>query len=243
MTAIEQIKTAQRAALVDQDGEPVAIELAPPLTPDQINSVEQRVGQPLPQELRSLLAFCGGIEEGCAPEIDFTGARMSFECKEVFPNGLPIGHDGFGNFWVLDVTPETTEAAPIFFACHDAPVVLYQSPDIASFLSELFKMSRPPHKSLIDDVHEDRLFDVWRSNPGVIDQTTASKSSDSTLRAFASELADNFQIVDLRKVSPGMGFSWGRYGPKTEVRRHGYERMFAYAKPAHKGLFGRIFGR
>ena len=168
---------------------------------------------------------------------------MAFGHEDVFPNGLPIAADGFGNFWVLDLTPQTTKVAPVFFACHDAPVVLYQSPDLASFLSEVFRMCTPPHKSLVDDVHEDRLFDVWRKNPGVIDQPAAAASSDAVLRSFASALPPHFQIVDLRGVSPGMGFSWGRYGPRTEVRRHGYERIFGYAKPPSRGFFAKLFGQ
>jgi cell wall assembly regulator SMI1 len=242
MTAIEHIKAAQQAKLVDEDGEAVTIELSPALGTSQIDSLQKKVGQSLPEELRMIMSFCSGID-GCLDGIDFTGESMAFEQKEVFPNGLPIARDGFGNFWVLDLTPQTTSVAPVFFACHDAPVILYQSADIASFLLEVFHMNMPPYKSLVDDVHEDRLFDVWRKNPGVIDQATASASSDAVLRAFASELPVHFQIVDLRKASPGMGFSWGRYGPRTEVRRHGFERIFAYAKPPKTGLLTKLFGR
>jgi hypothetical protein len=242
MTAIDNIKAAQQAKLVDEDDEPVALELSPAIGSDQINVLERKVGQPLPEELRTLLSFCSGID-GCLETIDFTGARMSFENKEVFPNGLPIAHDGFGNYWVLDVTPQTNKSAPVFFVCHDAPVVLYQSPDVASFLSEVFRMSTPPHKSLINDVHEDRLFNVWRKNPGMVDQPSASASSDPLLRSFASGLPEHFQIVDLRTVDTGMGFSWGRYGPRTEIRRHGYERIFAYTKPPSTGFLAKLFGR
>jgi cell wall assembly regulator SMI1 len=227
LTAIDHIKAAQQAVLVDEDGERVRLELAPPLTPDDIVSLETKVGQPLPQDLRDLLSFCSGID-GCLEGIDFTGRNMAFEHAEVFPNGLPIAADGFGNFWVLDLTPETTRVAPVFFACHDAPVTLYQSPDLASFLAEVFRMLTPPHKSLVNDVHDDRLFDVWRKNPGVIDQSVASSSQDLAIRAFALSLSPNFQIVDLRNVEPGMGFSWGRYGTRTEIRRCGFERIFAY---------------
>jgi cell wall assembly regulator SMI1 len=242
MTAIDHIKAAQHAKLVDEDGEPVAIELTAPLAAEQIDYLQKQVGQPLPEELRSLLAFCSGID-GCLDGIDFTGSRMSFAQEVIFPSGLPIAADGFGNFWVLDITPQTSQIAPVFFACHDAPLVLYQSADIASFLAEVFRMNAPPHKSLVDDVHEDRLFDVWRKNPGAIDQPTASASSDPALRSFASGLPEHFQIVDLRHVDPGMGFSWGRYGPRTEVRRHGYERIFGYAKPPSTGVFAKLFGR
>jgi cell wall assembly regulator SMI1 len=242
MTVIEHITNAQHSKLVDEDGEPVRLEFAPALDAEQIDLLEKEVGLPLPEELRSLLSFCSGIE-GCLDGIDFTGRDMDFEHQEVFPNGIPIARDGFGNFWVLDLTPETTKTAPVFFACHDAPVILYQSSDIASFLAEVFRMSTPPHKSLVDDVHEDRLFEVWRKNPGVMDQSAAAASPDSELRAFGSALAEHFQVVDLRTVDPGMGFSWGRYGPRTEVRRHGYDRIFGYAKPPSRGFFATLFGR
>jgi len=242
MNAIEHIQAARQARLVDEDGEDVTIELMAPLTPEQIDSLQNDVGQPLPEELRSLLAFCAGIE-GCLDGIDFTGSTMDFAQEDVFPNGLPIAADGFGNFWVLDITPQTTQVAPVFFACHDAPVILYQSADLASFLVEVFRMNTPPHKSLVNDVHADGLFNVWRKNPGVIDQPTAAASPDAALRAFASGLPEHFQIVDLRSVNPGMGFSWGRYGPRTEVRRYGYERIFGYAKPPSRGFFATLFGR
>ncbi|MEO6993020.1 MAG: SMI1/KNR4 family protein [Lacunisphaera sp.] len=236
MNAIERIKAAQQSELIHEDGDPVCLELAPPLSADQINELQKLVGQPLPADLKALLAFCSGLE-GCLDGIDFTGGRMSYEHVEVFPNGLPIAADGCGNFWVLDLTPTTTQAAPVFFACHDAPVILYQSPDIASFLSEVFRINVPPHKSLVDDVHDDTLFNVWRRNPGVVDQSTALRSMDTEIKSFASGLTENFQIIDLRNAPVGMGFSWGRYGPDTEIRRHGHELIFAYAKPVKTGLF------
>jgi cell wall assembly regulator SMI1 len=246
MTAIEHIKAARQSKLIGENRKQVSLDLSPPLPLEQIKALEQSVGQPLPEELRGLLAFCSGID-GCVAEIDFTGSMMAaFESKEIFPNGLPIAADGWGNFWVLDLTPQTTQVAPVFYACHDAPVILYQSADVASFLSELFRMYTPPHKSLVDDVLKDSLFEVWRRNPGVIDQSTAASSTDAALHSFASGLPGHFQIIDLRQVDPGMGFSWGRYGPTTETRRHGYERIFAYAKPPSKpstGFFAKLFGR
>ncbi len=39
-----------------------------------------------------------------------------------------------------------------------------------------------------------------------------------------------------------MGFSWGRYGRRSEVRRHGNERIFAVGRPERQGLLRRLFG-
>ncbi len=240
-TAIDHIEEAHHSSLVDDDGNTVSIESLPPPKSEEVKALEASVGQPLPEELRELLAFCSGMN-GVLERIDFVGMDEEFGIEEIFPNSLAFAHDGFGNYWVLDLTPETTEVAPVFFACHDAPVILYQSPNLATFFEELFKMYTPPHKSLVDNVHEDKLFDVWGKNPGVIDHADAVHSSDSVIRSFAQELAENFVIIDLRNVEPGMGFSWGRFGARTEVRRYGYERIFAYAKTPRTGFWAKILG-
>jgi len=105
-------------------------------------------------------------------------------------------------------------------------------------------MNVPPHASLVDDVHEDRLFRVWRENPGAMTQAEARASDDPVLAAFAATLDERFFVVDLREVPVGMGFSWGRFGPRTEVRRHGWERVFACGRPERRpGLLGRVSSR
>ncbi len=194
----------------------------------------------MPAEIRELLAFCRGFY-AALDVVDFTGEQCSFQQDEIFPHGLPIAADGYGNFWVVDLLPSSTDWAPIYFACHDAPVVLYQSPTLSHFLVELFKMSQPPHKSLIDDVHEDRLFDVWRKNPGVQAYEQAAQSKDSAVRAFADTLDPTFEIIDLRAAAIGFGFSWGRYGPNTVVRRHGELPIFAVQKRV--GFWDRLIWR
>ena len=239
---IEAIRRAQAAELVDEDGHEVELELHPGLAPEEIAAVEAEAGEPLPRELRTLLAYTAGLD-GALETVDFTGRTLSFEDRDIFPAALPIAHDGFGNHWVVDLTPDERETATVFFACHDPPVVLYQSPTLGHFLQEAFRLSLPPHESLVDDVHEDRPFRVWRENPGVLDRE-AALAGDEDLRAFAAALDDRFVFVDLRSPEVGMGFSWGRYGPRTEIRRHGYQRLFAYARPERKaGLLSRLFAR
>jgi cell wall assembly regulator SMI1 len=218
------------------------VELAPAAPPEELERLEGELGLPLPRELRATLELTTGIDGGALESIDFTGRTLDVEVRELFPAGLPVAADGYGNFWVLDLTPDEPETAPVFFLCHDAPVVLYQAPSLGQFLHETFRMSIPPHASLVDDVHDDRLFHVWRENPGATARS-AALAADDDLRAFAEQLDDRFEVVDLRSPEIGMGFSWGRYGPRTEVRRHGFLRLFAYAPPERKpGLLRRVFG-
>ena len=242
MDPLEAIRRARGTKLVRKNGAEVEFELEPGLPPAEIDQLEVELGVPLSHELRALLRETAGISGGPLPLIDFTGESLSFGDPDALPWALPIAGDGFGNFWVVDLTPEERETAPVFFACHDAPVILYQSATIGDFLHEAFRMLDPPHVSAVDDVHEDRLFSVWRENPGALDHS-AALASDEPMRSFAAELGDRFVFVDLRSPPVGMGFSWGRYGPRMEVRRHGHERLFAYAPPEKRpGLFARLTG-
>jgi hypothetical protein len=227
MDAVQRLQAAVGSRLVDEDGHEVVVELLPPVPEAGIAALQAAVPVPLPAELLRLLAVTRGAT--ALLDLDLTGASHSVELAELMPAGLPVAADGAGNFWVLDLTPDTVEVAPVFFHCHDAPVLLYQSPDLATFLDEVVKKYVPPHTSLVDDVHEDRLYDVWRSRPGAIPQVAALSSPDLALREFAESLDPAWTIVDLRQREVGDGVAWGRYGPRTRLARHGWERIFAYA--------------
>ena len=215
------------------------LRLRPPPPRDEVDALETELGVPLPSDLRVLLERAGGIDGGPLGTIDFTGASFDVEISDIFPSGLPIAQDGSGNHWVLDLTPDAAPP-PVFYASHDPPVVLLQSTDLAHFLDEVFAGAGASKKSL---VHEERVFHVWRENPGEVDHA-AALAADDGLRAFAATLDDGYTIVDLRTPTIGAGFSWGRHGPATEIRRDGYRRLFAYARPEPKpkqGLLGRLF--
>jgi cell wall assembly regulator SMI1 len=129
MDPIEQIERARRANLVDEDGHRVVLTVAPPATAADIAKLEDERGFELPRELHTLLAHTQGLD-GILDQVDFTGRSLDVELADMFPSGLPIAHDGYGNFWVADLTPHERETARVFFACHDAPVVLYQAASV-----------------------------------------------------------------------------------------------------------------
>jgi SMI1 / KNR4 family (SUKH-1) len=227
VTPLEVIRQAQADTLIDEDGQVVTLELLPGLSQAELRDFARKVPCPIPQEIEELLSACRGFY-GTIEQVDFSGVDLGFAFEAVFPFGLAIAADGFGNFWVVDLHPHSANWGPIYFACHDAPVILYQADTVEEFLSELFRMCKPPHESLVDDVHEDRLARVWQTNPGVLSYEQCLQSEDPVLSAFTRELDDSFQIVDLRQAKPGDGFSWGRYGPRTVVKRYGTHAVFAY---------------
>jgi hypothetical protein len=240
VTPLGIIRRAQASTLIDEDGNFVTLALLPGLSRAELQDFDRRVPCRVPEEITELLDACGGVE-GVIDQVDFVGRLPTFEFEEAFPNGLPLATDGFGNFWLVDLHPNSVKWGPIYFVCHDAPVILYQSDTLEEFLIELFRMLEPPHDSLIDDVHEDRPARVWRTNPGVLSHEQCLRSEDPVLSAFASELDDTFRIVDLRGARPGDGFSWGRYGPNTRIKRFRTHAVFAYQKP--KSIVSRLLGR
>jgi len=219
-------------ALVDEDGDPVRLELRPPVdeaTVTRLRQSYQALGAALPAELTRLMAVTAGAEE--LLDLDLTGDRHSIEIAELLPAGHPVAADGFGNFWLLDLTPDTVETAPVFFACHDAPVLLFQAASLADFVDQAVGALEPHRDPTIDDVHEDRRFQVGRRAPGAMTWQAAMTSPDHALREFASSLDEAWTVVDLRRREIGMGVPWGAHGPRTRLARHGWERIFGYAPP------------
>lgn len=241
---VDLVRNAARLPFVTEDGDPSPLELAPGLTDAEIDTLESTLPCRIPADVRELLHLCSGFANSPLDIVDFTGRDCDYGDDSVFPHAHSIASDGFGNFWVVDLLPESQHWGPIWFACHDAPLILYQSATLQEFLIELFKFGQPPFQSLVDDVHEDRPFNVWRTNPGVLEHADAMTSNDRTIREFAQELGPAFEVIDLRNARPGMGFSWGRYGPRTEVRRCGHLPVWACARPEKQpGFFARLFGR
>lgn len=225
MSPLEIIRDAQRRTLVDEDGEPVELQPYPGLSDEQLTTLESRIPCHLPDHIRELLRYCRGFDGSAAEWVDFTGADPGIAIPDVFPHGLTLAGDGYGNFWVADLTRDSKDFAPIYFTCHDAPVVLYQSPTLPHFLTELFKIWTPPHESIVDDVHEDRLFKVWRKNPFALSQACCLESGDSVLEEFARQLDESYHFFDLRRPQLGAGFPWGRY--RLPVIRFGELPVFA----------------
>lgn len=222
MKPADIIRQALTEEMISEDGDPWELSLLPGLYEDQIESFESRIGFSLPPDTRALLKFTNGIDGGPLEAIDFTSSidYVSIGIDEESEFGrMTIGFaaDGWGNLWAYVLSKDSCDLGPIYYFCHDPPIFLYQSPNLAHFLEELFKMCKPPFQSLIDDVHEDRLKQVWLDNPDLTDVPQARTSTDPVIAEFARTLPDGWKLIDLRAPEIGAGFSYGRC---REIRRH-----------------------
>jgi hypothetical protein len=236
---IEIIKEAQGTKFEDEDGNVQELKLLPPLNSEEIKKLQSNIPCPIPDEVMELLSYCRGFE-GVLDEIDFSGLEGGFGLDEIFPHAISIAHDGCGNFWVVDLTKDSTSWGPILFACHDAPVIIFQTSSLSHFISEAICLGIPPWTSEIDDVHEKYHKRVWRENPGTLTYAQCIESGDPELNEFAVSLGESFLFIDMRNAKVGDGFSWGRYGPRTVNKRFKGERIFAYE--VRKSFWQRFFG-
>ena len=227
--------------LVDDDGREETLELLPPATAEEISALESTLPAPLPMEIREALEVTTGFANGPIESLSLLD-HGEFGMEDVFPHPHPIGHDGFGNYWVVDLLPDQTTWGPVFFACHDPPVIAYQSETVSDFVRQVVALGQPGSRSPVDVVHEDVTTNIWRSNSGIFDHATAGGSDDPVLAGFAAGFPAEAVFADLRAGKLGDGFSWGRFGPREEWARCGTERLWAIVPPRPRGLLARIFG-
>jgi len=228
---IDLLRQAEGTAFTNEDGIKSHLKLLAPLAEEELATIESNLPCPLPQDIRELLKFACGFEGTWLEEIKFADVQdRSLGLEDVFPRGVPIAHDGLGNYWVVDLTRESQSWGPIFYACHDAPVIVYQTDSLLHFVQEVIREGNEPWKSEIQAVWGPLSNRIWDENPGVLSFAQCAGTEDNDLRAFAKTLDETWQFIDLRSPSLGDGFSWGRYGAKTLVKRFGEKRIFAYQK-------------
>ncbi len=230
---IQFLEQANRAALVNEDGKVSSFHLLPPMSEPELTAFASTIPCPLPPEIEELLRFASGFSGTWLQDIKFASEeRGSPLPDDIFRNAVPLAYDGAGNCWIVDLTSESRSWGPIFYACHDAPVIVYQTDSLLHFVEEVLKEGKKPRKSEIGEVRGPLSDQIWKDNPGVLSFSHCAASPDEDLRAFATSLDEAWQFIDLRNPVLGDGFSWGRYGPRTPIRRFGEKRVFAYQKRA-----------
>ncbi len=241
MTVTEKLKSLLNKTYVSEDGDEYKIELLPGLTDSEIDTIANRLpGKQIPDEIRELLRFAKGFEFFGIDEITFDGVD-EFGFENVFPCSVQLAHDGFGNFWIIDVE-STGNWGNVFYACHDPAVIVKQSDNLLQFIDHLDEYGMDPQNSTLNIIHEKTVFDIWRNNHGFIEINEARNSEDATLKNFALSLADNFVIADLRNKPNKAGFAWGEFGFDIHKSvRCGDELIWGMERPLKKNFFAKLF--
>ncbi|HMG71515.1 MAG TPA: SMI1/KNR4 family protein [Gemmatimonadaceae bacterium] len=237
MTALDLLRENAGRQFRDEDGNGETFTLLPPLSADELKSLADGLPCALPVSMRELLSVTRGWTGGPLESVDLSGLNGGFGMEEIFPHALSIAHDGYGNYWVVDLLSTSTKWGPIYYACHDPPVIVYQCADLEQFIRDVLTMIEPPFKGPIDEAHEGAVDRVWKENPGIFPVSQAIASMDPELNAFGRSLPSEAFVADLRRARLGDGFSWGRFGPRTKLFRHGESSVFAYASVPAKNRF------
>src|SRR5918911_73743 len=90
--------------LRDEDGNERVLELLPPASEAELRQIEAAVPAPLPEEIRAALRVSKGLANGPLESFSLVDLE-GFGLEGLFPHAYSIAHDGFGNYWVLDLLP------------------------------------------------------------------------------------------------------------------------------------------
>ena len=205
----------------------------PGLSSEEFEELAARVPCPPPtvlRQARGINFLTLGDRPACrahgpVSEVNLAGVEGGQVLDEdLFPQGLPIAVDPFGNSWTLDLE-SGGGWGPVFFVCHDPPWVVYQAHDAAQFLRQ----------AAAGQLESGVQRELPLAQPG----------DDPVLQGFARELGDGWELVDLRAPQPGDAFTWGAYGPQTLLRRCPHARIFARQRPAPqpRSWWGRVLDR
>ncbi|NJL29609.1 MAG: SMI1/KNR4 family protein [Thermoanaerobaculia bacterium] len=242
MAPLTTIESAVAEKLQDRDGRSLAESLLPALSDTEIAGLETRWKRPLPRPIKELLAVYSGFVFAPMGLVRFQGME---DCAlpEIFPLSRALAKDDEGNQWIIDIRVDAEDWGPVFFVCHDPPVVVLQANDLSELLEQIFGSARAGQPNLIDIVSQKLALEVWKTGSVGIPIQDAKIFADEELRFFANELPDDWAIIDLRARRVGSGFAWGRGGPTTPLARMGSELIFAVGPSRKPTFFRRLLTR
>jgi len=238
---LEFIKIFKTSTFFFEDGESYQLDFKNGLTKEELNSLKLKFpNYNIDNELIEILKETKGWE-GCLLNPVFFDSIDEFGFIELLPHSITLGHDGFGNFWVLEIK-NNGNLGKVFFASHDPAVFVIFSENLNEFLFYLNEFYLNPKGSYLDDVHEVTVFDIWKLNPNIY-EINEFRKNNSDYYDFLTEFTDeNWIVADLRNGKIKDGFAWGRFGPNQFTKKHPEELIWVLQKKK-KGFFAKLFGK
>lgn len=239
MDNIAIIKKLKSSTFVDEDGDSYTLDFKDGLTVSEIEKLKTLFpNNTIDVELIEILKETRGWEDYGLDDIDFSSIGQ-FGFTELCPNSVTLGHDGFGNHWVLDILNDGS-LGHIYYACHDPAVFIYYADSLNGFLSSLLEFHESPTQNYLDEIHDKVVYDIWKDNSQLLDKVDFEKANVSYFPFLNLLEGDDWVIADLRNAKNKTGFAWGKFGPNSEIKRHPSELIWGIKK-SKKGIFKRLF--
>jgi len=240
MTNLEIIKKIKASTFTDEDGESYELEFEDGLAQTEIDELSEKFpSQTIDPEIIEILKFTKGWD-GYSLEHVYFNSIGEFGFWELSENCLTVGHDGFGNHWILDIN-EKGKLGKVFFACHDPAVFVIHSQNLNEYLHHLLELYENPGEGHLNEVHEKTVMTIWDNNKLCFSKAEF-EANNPTFKEFLAEFkGENWIVADLRKGMNKDGFSWGKFGPNKHTKRHPTELVWVIGEKK-KGFFQRFFG-
>jgi hypothetical protein len=220
--------------LVGEDGVPCRASVMPlgsGMNEEGFREQPPKVMQP---EFAALVERCAGLQVGYL-EVLFTEHRHQ-GYGFLMADWMGVLEDGFGNHWAMELGARDP-AGPVWFVCHDPPVMTLAAPTLAEFLDLVVDMHRkkPRHGfNPLSDPHKDAMGVYHDPSRCGVPVTTLRATPDPELAAAVASLPDDAIVFDLRALAMSTtgvggvrGFVWEGLDPYADHQPTGHPMIRA----------------
>ena len=241
MTNLEIIKKLRESTFTDEDGESYQLEFQEGLTDLEIERLkEQFPNNNISTELIEILKETKGWD-GYGPEMVYFDSIGEFGFWELSPNSITLGHDGFGNFWILDIDKDGN-LGKVFYASHDPAVFVIHSQNLNEYLNHLLEFYLKPEDCHMTEIHDQTVMTIWGKNEYCHSKSEFERKYPEFKDYLTKFEGEEWTIADIRVGNNKDGFAWGKYGSNQFTERHPTELLWTI-RNKKKGLFSRLFGK
>lgn len=241
MNNLEIIKKLKDSTFTDEDGENYQLEFQAGLTDDEIEKIKPNFpNQTIDVELIDILNETKGWDGYGLEMVNFDSIG-EFGFTELSPTSVTLGHDGFGNFWILDID-KSGKLGKVFFACHDPAVFVIHSQNLNEYLNHLLEFYKNPEKCHLNEIHDSTVMDIWKENKLCFSKTEFINSNPEYKDFLKKFEGDEWTVADLRDGQNKIGFAWGKFGSNQLTERHPSDLIWVI-KNKKKGILSRLLGK
>lgn len=233
MTPTQQLNSILSNNYENEDGDQFKIELLAGLNDSEIFELKAKLpNNHLPNDIEELLRLCKGFYFESFDEVNFDSFG-DFGFESLFPNSIELAGDGFGNFWILDISHEG-DWKSVYYVSHDPPVVVKQADNLSQFIRQIDEYGKDQINSVIHEVHEIVVFEIWNSNNDLKLKSKKESETHYTIELY---------IADLKQKGIKTGFSWGKFNAMNTIKRPTDEPIWLIERQIKPNFLKRLFSR